>query len=236
MATYSTLKSRVLTKLDSTGVTDVGSMVEIGLEEAMRYVASKVSLPGLISSAEYQWQDGDTSASISSDFSVSGFEIPHLLFVKKSAPTIDDKGKPYDFLEYDTWIQLKAVPSRDRISILTTAINDELPDRSWTIESEDNVIILPLPEEDDYVTLFYYTSPAAYSDAGTPELTAQFHYILEEGARLIGDHYKKDPDEIIPYPQLLSGIDPLISELHVHLNSRRKRHNYKVAKSYRIRQ
>lgn len=224
MATYSTLRGRVLSLTDQTGVTTTQTVAEIGLEEAMKYVATKVELPSLHKSATYTWGASDTYAELSADFGVSDFETPDVLYVNNI---------PYDFREYEEWLQLKESPTIDRRNLSTAATVDERPDRVWTMDSSDNIYVNPV-STDNTLLLRYLAAPAAYGDGtGTPELPSFFDGILVAGAQRVVQQYITDPEAPISFYQLFKALDPQIMELDLHLKSKRQHRKIRLARSYR---
>lgn len=224
MATYSTLRGRVLSLTNQTGVTVVETIAEIGLEEAMKYVATKVELPALHKSASYTWLSSDTYADLATDFAVSDFETPDVLYVNEI---------PYDFREYEEWLQLKASPTINRVNLSSPATVDERPDRVYTIDSSDRIYLDPV-SEDDVLLLRYLAAPAAYGDgSGSPELPSFFDGILVAGAQRVVQQYITDPEQPISFYQLFKALDPQIMELDLHMKSKRQHRRIRLARSYR---
>lgn len=225
MATYSTLRGRVLSLTDQTGVTTTEGVAEIGLEEAMKYVATKVELPALHKTATYTWTASDTEANIVTDFGVSDFETPDVLYVNNI---------PYDFREYEEWLQLKESPTIDRRNLSTAATVDERPDRVYTIDSSNNIYLNPVATG-NVLTLRYFSAPAAYGDgSGTPELPTFFDGILVAGAQRVVQQFIIDPEAPVSFYQLFKALDPQIQELDFHLKSKRQHRKIRISRSYRI--
>lgn len=224
MATYGTLKDRVLRLTEQIGVVDAGEVAKIALEEVVKYVSTKVVLPQLIGSATYTWQSSDTSASIAADFGVSDYETPVRLYV-------DDV--PYEYREFLVYKDLKSVPLGYRDGISSEDIYDERPQKCWTVNFSNEIELDPV-STGAVLQLYYAKPPASYSDAGTPELPARFDHILVTGAVLVLKEYLREPEQIIDYYTLFSALDNQIRELDIALNSLRKRNVIKIHPRYRV--
>jgi len=225
MTIYSALLAKALTLVDSTGVTQAASIGEIALEETMKYVASKVYLSGLVSSATYTYGASDTYVELSADLGISDFETPEHLYV-------DDV--PYVFREWHTWKQLKNSPGARRTDLSSATTNDDRPLRVYTLDPNDRLYIYPI-SAGNVVDFYYRTSPAAYGDgSGTPEMPALFDSLLVNGAVMYLKEYIREPEQIINPYELFKKLDPQIQELDIHLNSKRSRRQMKLARSYRI--
>lgn len=226
MSTYTELRDKVLTLTDQVGVTDSSNVAKVGLEEAMKYVASKVYIQALHPTATYTWQDGDTEISILADFGVSDFETPVGLFVDEI---------PYDYREYFQWLSLRNSPGGQRYYLTDPGTSDERPGRVWTINESDSVEIYPDPRVDDEILLIYRTIPAPFGDgSGSPEIPSLFEGILMSGAELVVKQYVRDPETVLDFYSLFKVLDPHIQELDFHLNSKRNKFQIKLSRSYRI--
>lgn len=224
MATYLSLLTTASTLADTTGQTDVEEVMKVAMVEALKYVATKITVPELRARATYTWVDGDETIPIGGGgFAVSSFTTPIRLYVN---------GVPYDYREWLEWLDLTNAPGGYRWTINQPATRDIRPARCWTINHDDEVEILPLPVEDDVIVLYYDTEPAAYSDGGTPELNARFHNILVNGALLVGKEFLRDPDAILDMQALFSGLDDQIKELSIHQDSQRKRRGFRISSRY----
>lgn len=231
--TYLQLRDRVLTFCDQVGSDDAAELVEAALEESMKYITSKIELPGLLHSAQATWGSSTTSLSIVTDFGVADYASPDRLYVKKDS-TADNYGLPYDYVEWMHWHDLKSVPSGDiRDSIFSPASLDERPARAWTIENNDLIHISPYAT-DNVLSLFYFSEPAAYSDAGTPEIPAKWDYILVSGGVLILKEWLREGDLVVEPRTILKGLDEQIAEMDSELSGKRKRGNLKISHRYRI--
>lgn len=212
------------------GDSDAAAIAEIALEEALKYVAQKVYLPALVASATYTWGVSDTEASLSSDFGISDFETPVLLLVAENASST---GVPYVFREWLEYEQIRAVPGGIRVNLTSATSYDERPDRVYTLNPSNELIAYPI-KAGNVLTLYYRKSPAAYSDAGTPEMPSLFDSILVNGAVMYLKEYIREPEQIINPYKLFKDLDEQIEELDHHLKSQRQRRPMKLSARYRI--
>lgn len=224
MTTYSTLLDRALKLTDSEDVTQAEAVGQIALEEALKYVASKVYLPDLVASASYTYTDSDTYVDISADLGISDYETPEYLY-------IDDI--PYVYREWHEWKILKNSPGQVREDLSSPLTYDERPNRVYTIDPNNRIYIYPV-SEDDVVEFFYRKSPAAYTSGGTPEMPSLFDSILVNGAVMYIKEYIREPEAIINPYELFSKLDPQIEELDRHLNSKRSKPHIRLSRRYRI--
>lgn len=229
MTTYLDLKNDVLKLVDSTGATDVGALVEVGLQEAMKYVASKVVLEGLISSGTHTWVEGATSASLSGDFGITNMQTPLEMWVHNDG----EDGVRYEYIKYLEWRRLKNVSGATRDFITVAPTSNELPPRSFTKDLDGNIILYPLPKADKICTLFFLTAPAPYSDAGEPPLPDVWTSTLTFGAKLFADDMIKEPQVPTNPYNLFSLLDPQIDEMKNALRSPRTAKRMRIARAYR---
>lgn len=231
---YSQLRDKVLTLCDQTGSTDATAVVQVALEETLKYIASQVELPGLLSSATATWGAATTSLGIVADFVVSDYASPDRLYVKKDAATAG-YGVPYDYVEWLHWNDLKAIPAGDiRSDLWDVNVLDERPNKAWTINFDDEILIEPYAT-DNVLTLVYFKEPAAYTDGGFPEIPPKWDYILVNGATLILKEWLREGDIIIDAHSILKALDPQIALMDMEMNSKRQRGNLKISHRYRIR-
>lgn len=228
--TYENLRDRALSlTTGSTSVTTLQAVAETGLEESMKYVASKVEIPKLISSATYTWGASDTSANIETDFNITNYQTPELLLVGTSTDKI-----PYQFRPHHAWNILKNLPVDSARELITgTDYTDSRPSRCWSIDKDDNIILTPINE--GQILEFYYTiEPSSYGDGtGYPEIPSLFDHILVSGACLFLQHFILQPEQIINPYSLLKNLDEQIQELSIHLNTKYRTFIHKIPKSYR---
>lgn len=225
MATYSTLLSNVLTLCDCVGDTGASNVAKIALELTMRLVSSRVYLRGLVGSATYIVVDPDLSVAIGvGGFGITDYSTPNRLYVNAI---------PYDFREYLDWLDLKSVPNGVRLFITEANTYDARPSRAWTIDDTNSIIADPL-SVGDVLTFKYNKQPAAYADAGTPELPVEFDTILVSAASNVVKEYLKDPDQIANIYDLIASPSVIaqIEELDNKQNSNRKRRRLRMARSY----
>jgi hypothetical protein len=235
LALYSTLRDTVLVLADEIGNTDAETVAERGLEEAMKYVASKVLLDSLVSSATYTWVAGDDKIAL---FTAGGFNIsdassplePLLMFVG----TAGDNGTPYDYRRFLDWKNLQAQPGRLRTAIFGGLTIDERPERSFTINSDDELELDPQPAADKVITLHYRIPPAAYADSGTPEIPARWDSILINGAVMYVKEQARQPEQIINPYDFFKTLDEQITRMESQLRGTKARPVMKIGKSYRV--
>lgn len=234
MSTYKDLRDRALVIAQATGATDLTTIAEYGLEEAMKYIASQVELPDLTKSATYTWQSGDTEASIATDFSVTDYQTPIRLYVGSSTST----GTPYEYLAYLTWLDLAASPAENsRYGVSDPSWLDSRPSRCYTVEfDKDTILIAPCPAEAKVITLVYASAPTEYGDgSGVPPLPAtNWEFILVNGAALYVQAVKENPAGIVEPYSLLTHLDPSIAEMKRALLGTRRRPRVKLSNRYRI--
>jgi hypothetical protein len=139
------------------------------------------------------------------------------------------------FRDYIEWTQLKAVPNGYRIGVGAPPTRDERPTHVYTIDQSNNILIEPIPKEDDILTLFYRTPPAAYGDgSGTPEIQTDYEHLLVDGAVSWVQNWERNQDEIVPPGKIFKLLDPAIKEMDDNLNSGRQQRKLRLASSYRI--
>jgi len=237
MTTYDGLVSTVLELCDHVGSTDAQTVANRAMALCMRYVSSRVELPSLIGSASFTWGALTTSAPL---FTSQGFNItestygsPNRLYVKRDS-SATDPGIPYEFLEYVHWLDLKsAVSGGARSSLFEPPSNDERPQYAYTIDHSNALIAYPIAENN--VLKFYYNKlPAAFAGGATPEIPAQFDYILINGASLYLKEWIREPADILDSYRIFQSLNPQIEEMDSFLNARRKRRQLKLANSYRV--
>lgn len=241
MTTYLELKNRVLKFCDAVGSTDADDIVELALEEAMRFIAQRITVPPLIAEATHTVTSTDLSNSSVALHASSpdGFAItqslmssPNRLFIKKDSSTAG-KGQPYTYQDYLAWLDLKSVPSYSYPAIFTDSYTDERPARSYTIDLSRSLIAEPM-SEGNVMTLFYNKPPAVYSDAGTPELEPMYEHVLVNGAVLILKEWIREPDVPLDPNTILQPLISQIREIDIHRRSNRQRESLKPSNRYRI--
>ncbi|RMH38000.1 MAG: hypothetical protein D6694_12785 [Gammaproteobacteria bacterium] len=232
MATYQTLRDRALALTGNTGVTDITTVAEYGLEEAMKYVASRVYLFDLIKSATYTWQSSDTSVSIegSSGFNASDYSTPVRLYVNDI---------PYDMLEYFTYKDLKKIPGTERLYVTEIDSVDARPSKAFAINPSKEIELDPV-SAGDVLTLYYKKQPAPYGDGtGTPEIPSEYDHILVNGAILYIQAFiemqEVGQQGVVNIRTLLSALDPDIRELDIELNHKRARTHAKISHKFWLR-
>jgi hypothetical protein len=237
MSTGQTLRDRALKQVGCLGQTEAEDFAELALEECMKFVAFNVRVPSLIGSAQATAPaDPDLEASAIpiglTGFAVSAtFKAPDSLWVKKDSSAVN-YGTPYDFLEYDHFLALGAIPTQIREGF-DALVASERPKHCWTITPSDKVWATPLTEG-NVLTLFFRKEPAAYGDAVTPEIHALFDYILVNGAVLALKEWLREPDGVVNMWQIFrDGLAQDIADYKSHLNGRRKRSNIRIHRSYR---
>jgi hypothetical protein len=229
MTTYLSLKNDVLKLVDSTGATDVGALVEVGLQETLKYVASKVVLEGLISSSTYTWQTGDTEVALGSGgFEITDMETPLEMWVHDSG----EDGFRHEYVKYLEFRRLKNIPSTTRDTITTAPSYNHLPDKAFTKTLDDKILPYPTPKADKICTLYYIKAPAAYSDAGEPEIPSSWTSILVFGAKLFADDMIKEPQQPTNPYNLFGLLDPQIDEFRNALRSPRTGKRMRISRKY----
>lgn len=232
--TYSQLRDKVLILCDQTNSDDATAVVQIALEETLKYIAAQVELPQLLSSKTATWGALTTGLSIASDFVATDYASPDRLYVKKDVDA-EDYGTPYDYLEFMHWNDLRSCSSGGiRESIYEVNRVDERPAHAWTIDLSNNVIIDPVTEG-NVATLFYLKEPDAYADGAFPQMPPKWDYILVSGATLILKEWMREGDVVIDPQTILTAIDPQIAKMDMEMNSKRQRANLKISHRYRIR-
>lgn len=242
MSTYQTLRDRALGQVGLTGQTEAQTVAQTALEEAMKYVAFNVRVASLVGSAT---ATAPASPELEANaialeggagtFQISAgvFQTPDRLYVKKDS-SAESPGLPYDFLEYDHFLDLKAIPAGERVGIFEPATFDERPNRVYTLTPSGKIWAQPLTE-DNVLTLFYRKSPAAYSGGSSPEILPQFEHILVNGAVIALKEWLREPAEITTLWTLFeNGLKKDVQTYDDYLNSRRKRKSLRIHRSYRV--
>ena len=237
MATYDSLKTRVLNFCDAVGSTDAGSIAELALEETMRFISDRVTLPDLVAKATYTWGASDSSVALHGsaglNITQSLMSSPNNLFIKKDTAA-DDPGLPYDYLEYMTWLQLKATPSHaNRPDVFSPQSIDERPARAYTIDLTRSLQADPIAEG-NCLSFYYNKPPAVYSALTAPELPPKYEQLLVNGAVLILKEWIREPDTPLDPTTLLQPLIPQIRELEMHSRSNRQRNALHLTSRYRI--
>lgn len=201
MATYSELLDDVLVMTETQGVTDVIALVKIALPRCVRYISRRVDLSQLIQTSTYTWASGTTQASLGVDFAVTDYQTPYLLLVGET---------PYNYLEFKDWLVLKFKPGgwREGLDAPTRDLRYEF---SFTIDLDDNIILYPIPV-DQVVTLYYFSSVAAYADAGVPEIPSDWTDILIDGACLVVKTYIENPSAPVNFDSIFKNLDTTIDQ------------------------
>ena len=226
MSTYSELLDDVLTLTDQTGVTPATNIAKIGLVRTLKYISSRVYLPDLVPSATYTWGASDTEALLSTDFVVTDYSTPVVLFVNDI---------PYVYRDYLQWKQLQNSPGKSyRENISSVPTLDERPARCFTIQSNETLYVRPVAEG-DVLELFYKKEPGAYGDgSGTPEMPSEWQWLLVDGAIAFVQAWERNQEKILPPAKLFTFLDDSIQELDIALNSQRARGKMRLSHSYRI--
>lgn len=240
MATYSALRDRALNRVGCLDQTEAQTVAQMALEETMKLVALKVRVPGLIATATATAGaspelEANAIAIETTGFGVTAgvFMAPDRLYVKKDS-SIADKGTPYEYLEYDHYVDLKSVPWGERQTLYESGLHDERPRFAWTITPSNKIWAEPLTE-DNVLTLRYRKAPAAYVAGNTPEISAQFDFILVNGAELVLKEWLREPEAITTTWALLQdGLQQDIENYDIEINGQRKRKALKVHRTYRI--
>lgn len=223
---YSEIVESAQKLTDTTGQTDVQEVAEEAAVHALRYIASRIKIPELMTSKTYTWQSADEVIPIGvGGFAITGFTTPVQLFVNDI---------PYTFRDWLEWKTFQKIPYGERWSLNQPATSDIRPWRCYTINPDDEVEIFPLPIEDDEIELFYDVEPAAYNGASSPELNTRYHVILVNACILAIKEFLKKPSTIVDLNTLFSSLDPQISELEMHQNSHRQRRGMRVSHRYRV--
>lgn len=239
MSTYQTLRDRALGQLGLVGQTDAQTVAQTALEEAMKFVAFNVRVASLVGSATATAPanpelEASAIAIETTGFAVTSgvFQTPDRLYVKKDSAATSP-GIPYDFYEYDHFLDLKNIPSGSRFGVFEPGTIDELSQRAYTITPTNKIWALPLAAG-NVLTLFYRKQPAAYVSGNTPEIAVQFDHILVNGAVIALKEWLREPAEITTLWTLFeNGLKKDIETYDSFLNSRRKRKNLRIHKSYR---
>lgn len=229
MSTYEQLRDKALRLTDQVGATDATRVAEVALEEALNYVSTKVVLDGLRGRATYTWLSTDVTVPVGGGgFAITDLSTPLHLYVGAA----QDDGTRYDYRRWNTWLTLKFSPSQERLGLFEPTTYNELPDRCFTIDPDNNIHIYPEPSEDQILTLYYEKDPAGYGDGtGTPEITGKYQSILTMGAVLWIKDWLREPDQSINPYLLFEQLDPQIRELEIHLRSNGQRPKVKLNRS-----
>lgn len=237
MTTYATLRDSALKQCGAYGESEMSELAEIALAECMKFVSFHIRVPALVGSATATAPASpeleSNALSIASDFSIADFRTPDRLFVKKNSSAVE-LGTPYEFLEYDTTLDLLYSPS-SRYGIVRDLdeYGDDIPDRWYTITPSNKIWARPL-SQGNVLTFFYRKEPAAFSGAGTPEINPQFDWILTKGAVLAIKEAQREPDRIMSMWDLFTnGLEADLDRYDSFLNGRRKRDEIRIHKSHR---
>jgi hypothetical protein len=240
VATYGELKTRALRLSDEVGNSDAALVAEEGLREALKYTANRVVIDGLVGTAEYtvlgtepQVNNQTVYELFGSDFTITDTSAPLqplVLYVRNAS----DDGIPYDYRRFLDWKRLKTVPGRNREFIFTASLRDRRPDRSFTINASDQVVIFPEPRTAQVLTLHYKLDPAPYDDLTTPEIPAEWDSILVNGATVLIKEMVRQPDQIINPFELFGGLDRQIKDFEREERSRRGRPRITMHRSYEV--
>lgn len=224
MSTYGEIITDAQKLTDTTGQTDIQEMMEAVVIYALKYIATKVTVPELRAVTSYTYLSTDDTIPIGGGgFAISNFTTPIRLYVNDI---------PHDYREYLEWLDLQSAPGGFRWSINQTSTVDLRPSRCWTINPSNEVEIYPLPVEDDVIKLVHAREPAAYSSGGTPELNARFHVILMNACVIAAKEFLRDPDAILDLNALFQALDPQITELSIHQDSLRVRRGHRISSRY----
>lgn len=206
--TWGDLKAEVLTLSESTGATDIAAVAALALHKSLKYVSRLVRLRRLISSATYAWTESltDGVAIGGGGFGITNYETPHLLLVGDMADA-DTKPVPYTYVEYSEWLVLRSVPSSGRLNLDAVTL-DARPDRAYTIDLNSKIIIEPIVEDD--VNFFYFKAPAAYSDAGYPEIEDVWTDLLVDMGLAVTKFFIENPGAPIPFFEIFQRFDQAI--------------------------
>lgn len=230
--TYLQLKTDALVLTDHEGSADVGSVAEIALLEALKFVAQNVRLDSLVGEASYTLDATDITNQYI-PLNTDGFEVaditePLELWVGQTATS---DGERYEYKRYLDWRRLKNTQS-GRSPLFGSYTNPSMASRTFTLNTSDNILIYPFPTEGKICTLFYQKEIAAYSDAGYPELNDPWDSILINGAVLyIKEFLKETMEPLNPY-LLFQQLIPQIEELKISLDSPRTSPRLRIHSSY----
>ncbi len=235
MALYSALRDTTLILADEIGNTDAQTVAEKGLEETMKYVASKVLLDSLVSTATFIWLAAGDQVEL---FTAGGFNItdassplePLSLFVG----TVDTNGIPYVYRRFLQWKDLQAQPGRLRTAIFGGLVLDERPERTFTINASDEMELFPEPAVGKQLTLHYRLTPAPYADSTTPEIPARWDSLLINGAVMYVKEQVRQPEQIINPYDFFKALDEEITRMESQLRGTMSRPSMKIGKSYRV--
>lgn len=236
MSTYGQLKTEVLTLVASTGSTEVGTVVESALVSCVKYIAAQTDLPKLIKKKAYTVIGADITAGLisitsGSKINATDFSTPNRLYVQRGGLGTFP-GTPYEILEYMHYYDLASADTAGiRDSLYEARGYDLRPTFSATITPDSELIIDPIAEG-DIINFFYMVEPAAYGTSTVPEVPAEFHYILVNGATMVAKEWIREPEEIIDPHTIFKGLDKQIEKLDLYLHGRRKRSGMKVHHSY----
>lgn len=240
MATYGELKTRALRLADEVGNSDAALVAEEGLLEALRYVSTRVIVDALVGTAEYTVLGTEPEVNLQPVFElfVTDFAItdasaplePLVLYVRNA----NDDGIAYDYRRFLDWKRLKTVPGRNREFIFTASLRDRRPDRSFTINASNQLIVFPEPRTDQVLTFHYKKDPAPYLDATTPELPTNWQSILVNAATMYIKEMVRQPEEIINPFELFAGLDRQIKDFEREERSRRGRPRITMHRSYEV--
>ena len=176
--TYTEIKNAVLVLLDidlaSSG--DIADQVEVHMKRIVNEIAVKCHPIELLTSAT-------DSAVVSTYTSIPLFATspglgitqttymkPAMLFVDEDLTDTEDP--PYwDFVSFLSWLRQR------RPTI------DNRPERSWTINDQDKILLRNWPGAGATwgATLYYYTQPAAIVLANSPEFALEHHFAIVLG-------------------------------------------------------
>jgi hypothetical protein len=231
MTTLGEIKADVLSLAESPESIEIGKVAEIGIQETLKYISSKVVLPELVRDAEVTYAAASHNSGIAigaGGFEVADFDTPLRLYVDNVA---------YDLRDYLVWKDLKT----ERNGFPGTRIyeherEDRRPDRVWTLRYSDNLILFdPFPTEGTTIELVYIKPVDAYADANVVFLPNRFEGLVMNGALVYCKEYIREPEQIINPYQLLSTLDPQIQELKIHRDSTRPRFKMRIGKGYELR-
>lgn len=238
MSTYGTLRDRATARVGLTGQSEAEGIAQAALEEAMRYISFIVRVPSLVGSATATAPASPTLEANAITLDTGGFNIlssystPDRLYVKKSSAIVG-YGTPYEFLEYNHFIDLKSLAGGARTDLFRPGLLDERPDFSYTITPANTIWAYPLTQN-NVLTLFYRKTPAAYSGAATPEILPMFDYILVNAAEIVLKEWLREPAELTDMWELFEAkLGSQIRQYDLHLQSQRHRTHYRIHRSYR---
>ena len=236
MATYGALKTTVLSLCDSPDSVEAGAVAETALAYAMQYLATKMDITSLIDSTSWTVAAGETSWSLATKLGASDWALystPNRVYVKQDS-TATSPGRPYDPVDFMSWLDLKAIPyGQSRDTLFDPATIDGRPSGAYTIDPDSNILIDPITTG-NVITLYWNKAPAAYASAGTPELPAQYHTVLVNGAIRILKEWIREPEIITDPFGVLQGLDEQIREIDIHIRGNRKRFTLRPSARYRV--